>query len=399
MTKMTPKQTALICGAGIGGLTAALALARRGWSVSVVEQAEELSEVGAGIQLSPNAMHVLQALHLGDAIARVSFEPLASTIRDYATGLAHMDQPLKGLCQSRYGAPYLHIYRPDLHKLLRDAAQTAGVSILLGQTAKSVSQTETQAHLHTQSGTRSGDVLIGADGLRSVVRDAILKPELPRFTGQVAWRGTIPTEALPQNLIAPKATVWVGPHHHFVTYYIKSGQLVNFVAVQERADWTKTGWNEPGDVGELREAFKDWHPEVRTLLDATQECYLWALHARDPLPKWSEHRATLLGDAAHPMLPFMAQGAAMAIEDAWVLADALTNAPVQTALKRYEAARMPRTAMVQKMSQDNAKLFHRSQSLSDLWPRAKLRIARLFPKAPLYQLDKIYGVNVTQETR
>lgn len=399
MSQSTQTQTALICGAGLGGLTAAISLARRGWSVRVVEKAEELAEVGAGIQLSPNAMHVLNALDLGAEVARVAFEPVASTIRDCVTGHTYVDLPLKGFCQSRYGARYLHIYRPDLHALLIRAARNAGVSIELGQTAVGVTQTKEQAFLQTQSDVFSADVLIGADGLRSKVREAILGPEPPSFTGQVAWRGTVPADALPEGLIAPNATVWVGPRHHFVTYYVKSGQLVNFVAVQERSDWTKSGWNEPGDVCELTEAFKDWHPEIQTLLEATDTCYLWALYARDPLPKWCDRRVALLGDAAHPMLPFMAQGAAMAIEDAWVLAETVELHSVPKSLDRYEAIRKPRTTMVQNMSRKNAKLFHRSQSLSDLWPRAKLHLAGLLPQAPLFQLDKVYGVNVTQESR
>jgi len=399
MSKQKHTHDVLICGAGLGGLAAAIALAKRGMNVRIIEKSAELGEVGAGIQLSPNAMHVLNALGLQGQVEAASFEPEASVIRDYATGRALVEVPLKNICASRYGAPYFHIHRADLHRILESAARDLGVSIALGQTATGITQTDTHVHLETQKEAHSGDVLIGADGVRSQVRDGLLGAAPPEFTGQVAWRGVVPKEALPDGLISPDATVWVGPQHHFVTYYVRSGRLINFVAVQERSDWINTGWSEQGDITELRDAFKGWHPQITALLEATKECYLWALLERAPLPSWSDGRITLMGDAAHPMLPFMAQGAAMALEDAWVLADTLADHKPQEALQRYAQIRKPRATMVQAMSQSNAKLFHRQNSIFDLWPRAKLKVGGLIPQAAYLQLDKIYGVNVTEASR
>ena len=387
---------ATICGAGIAGLTAALTLARSGIETVVLERAEVLGEVGAGLQISPNAMHVLNALGLDEAIRSVGFEPEASCIRDHKTGQVLLDLPLKEICQTRYGARYVHIHRADLHGILLHAAKKAGAQILLNQSAIGYTQTADKTHLQTDKGVYEADILIGADGLRSKLRDTMLGPEPPAFTGQVAWRGTVPARSLPHDLVAPNATVWVGPHHHFVTYYIKSGRLLNFVAVQERADWTDTSWTQKGDISELRAAFSGWHPEIQTILGATQDCYLWALFGRDPLPTWCDRRVALAGDAAHPMLPFMAQGAAMAMEDAWVLGQCLKTAPVREALRHYEAIRKPRATMVQEASRSNAKLFHRRAGAGDLWQRAKLRVAGLLPQAAIHQLDKIYGVNVTK---
>jgi len=392
-------KNAVICGAGIGGLTAGLALAQRGIKAVVVERAATLAEVGAGLQLSPNATHVLMALGLEAQIKEVAFEPEASAIRDFKTGRSLVQIPLKAICETRYGARYYHVHRADLHHILREAARRAGVEILLDQTAIGYTQSPETAYLQTDKAVHDADVLIGADGLRSTIKDTMLGPEQPAFTGQVAWRGVVPVGDLPAGLVAPKATVWVGPHHHFVTYYIKSGTLLNFIAVQERPGWTKTGWMELGDVAELRRAFRAWHPEICAILDATQECFLWALFARDPLATWVDRRVTLLGDAAHPMLPFMAQGAAMAIEDAWVLADMLSIHPAHKALAAYEETRKPRATQVQTASRANAKLFHRRSEVSDLWQQAKLRVAGLAPGVAVHQLDKIYGVNVTQAGR
>ncbi len=396
MGKFASAKKVLICGAGIGGLTAAIAMARRGLEVAIVEQAQELRELGAGLQLSPNAMHVMARLGLIADISAVAFEPESSVIRHYRSGRAYLELPLKARCQSRYGAPYYQIHRADLQRILLRAAQEAGVEIALGESATGFTQSDTQVRLETAKTTRVADVLIGADGIRSVIRDGLFGAQSPRFTGQVAWRGVVPTNALPPDLIAPKTTVWVGPQHHFVTYYLKAGAMVNFVAVEERSDWTKTGWNEPGRIDQLQEAFEDWHPEITALLDATSQSYLWALFDRDPLAAWSFGNVALLGDAAHPMLPFMAQGAAMAIEDGWVLAQCLGQYPPQQALLSFEAARKSRTTMLQKISRKNAKLFHRNGGLGDLWQRSKLNIAGLWPQTATQRLDKIYGVNVTR---
>ena len=237
--------------------------------------------------------------------------------------------------------------------------------------------------------------MIGADGIKSAIRDQMLGPERPRFTGQVAWRGVVPAEALPPNLVRPDATVWIGPHRHVVTYYLRGGSLVNIVAVEERADWTAESWTERGDPADLAAAFGDWHPDVATLLAALTEAHLWALYDRPELSAWSDGPVALLGDACHPTLPFMAQGAAMALEDACILTRLLADATdVAAAFQRYEAHRKPRTTMLQGKARENARLFHLNGGVRDLINRAKLAAGGLLPGAmALTPLDPVYGYN------
>ena len=388
------KTKVLICGAGIGGVTAAIALTHFGFDVEVVETASELTEVGAGIQLSPNAMHVMQELGVSEQLLSVGFEPVHSRIRHYKTGRIYVDVDISRLAKARYGAPYLHVHRADLLHVLVEKARGCGVDFSLGIRATSYEIEGRGATLHTSNGPKHGQFLVGCDGIHSVIRDQLLGPEKPQFTGQVAWRGTCKTSDLPEPKIPGDATVWSGPGSHFVSYYVRSGSLVNFVAVREIDDWKSESWTEAGDVGELTSYFADWHGPVRDIIGATKECHLWGLFDRPPLSHWCKGPVALLGDAAHPMLPFMAQGAAMAIEDAWVLAAVLASGHADP-LQRYEAARKRRAENIQSISRKNAKLFHRSDGLGDLWQRAKLNAGRMAPFLPVAQLDRIYGVNVT----
>ncbi len=335
---------ALIIGAGIGGLTAVHALRQQGWTCQIHEQASEFSEVGAGIQLSPNATRILQRLNLLDAIRARSFEPEAATIRHGPTGRTCMYAPLKGFCERTYGAPYLHIYRPDLHAILAE-----GLEVELGSRVESYDP---------------GSFTIGADGLRSSLQMQMNGPEAPSFTGQVAWRGLVQADESLRALIPPHASVWAGPGQHVVTYYLRP-DLINFVAVTEQSDWQEEGWNLPGDVAELRDRFAGWHPAVTQLLSACQAVQRWALFDRQPLPKWVEGQVALLGDAAHPTLPFLAQGAALAIEDAWALAKFAPD------LEAYERARKPRTSKLQAWARSNANLYHQTRWLD----RVKLLIS------------------------
>lgn len=385
----------VICGAGIGGLTASLVMARQGCRVTVVEQADGISEVGAGLQLSPNAMHVLNALGVGETIVQRGFEPEAATIRHHASGRVLTHIALQEICASRYGASYIHIHRADLVEILHDAALDAGIVLRLGEKAKSVTDDGTKAVLLTSRNEYTSDLLVGADGLRSIVRQSIMGQYHPTFTGQVAWRGVVPTEAVPDGLVRPDATVWSGPGRHLVTYYLKGGSLINFVAVEERSDWQDPSWTSVGDIARLRRAFSGWHPDVTSLLDAVPETFIWALFGLPVLTRWSKGPITLLGDAVHPTLPFMAQGAAMAIEDAWVLSKCLESGPVPEALAQYENIRKPRTIMLQRRARKNAKLFHRDNGILDVWQRAKLNASSFVPSLALKQLDPIYGMDVT----
>lgn len=374
--------TAIICGAGLGGLTAALALARRGWSVTVLERSEAFGEVGAGIQQSPNAMRVHRALGTADALEAVGFAPDAATIRDGRNGKALVRLPVQ-----KFGAPYLHVHRADLHGVLATAARNAGVEIEMGVL---VDGYEGDAVI-TQAGARRADLIVGADGARSMVRARMYPGSAPRFTGQVAWRALVPANAILPGTVPPEATSWTGPGGHVVTYPLRGGALINVVAVRERAGWAAEDWSQSGDPAELRAAFAGWDARIEAVLSAVTACHLWGLFDHAPLPRWSHGPVTLLGDAAHPMLPFMAQGAGMAVEDAWALADRMSRAPdVASGLAGYEAARRPRTLRVHAMSRANAGLFHR-RGLGPL----KLAVGAALPALAAKQAARVYGYDVT----
>jgi salicylate hydroxylase len=265
---------------------------------------------------------------------------------------------------SRYGFPYLHLHRADLHAVLADAAAAhPAVELRLGARCDAVSSDSVSARaVLAGSGERlQAELLVGADGIHSVVREALLGSARPRFTGNVAWRALIPVADLSGVQPPPVAGIWMGAGAHVVMYYLRRGELVNVVAVVEQAGWEVESWSERGDPEELRAAFAGWNATVTSTLAAVhpEACYRWALLDRAPLPLWSGGRMVLLGDACHPTLPFLAQGAAMAIEDAAALARCLgVDATTAAALRRYESLRKPRTSKVQKISRLNARLFH-----------------------------------------
>jgi salicylate hydroxylase len=391
----------VIAGAGIGGLCAALALAQRKFEVTVYEQSLQLGEVGAGLQLSPNAMHVLTALGIADDIKAKAFSPDAAVMRHYQTGKTYFTVPLGDAARQKYGAHYLHIHRADLHAILYNACVNMNVSIHLGKALQSYQQTAKNLIIKfNQNDIVEADILVGADGIKSNVQACMFGDIAPEFTGQVAWRGVVEAHKLPKQLIKPNANLWVGPGKHFVSYYLRGGDLVNFVAVQERTDWQKESWSEPGDINELRATFAGWHPEVTELLSNAEDCFLWALFDRKPLKKWSDQQVTLLGDACHPMLPFLAQGAAMAIEDSYALAHCLaSNADTQAALKTYQDIRIPRTRTVQFNARKNAALYHMSSPVE----QAKLALLSglsnmgLSDRVAADKLDSIYAYNIVKQ--
>ena len=351
----------LIAGAGIGGLTAALALLRRGFQVELLEQAEALREIGAGVQISANGMRVLADLGVAEAVLALAARPSHREVRLWNTGQAWGSFDLGAASLERYGQPYVTLYRPDLIAVLEAALRAADPDcIRLGQKAVGCTQDARGATLHLADGTRvTGDALIGADGIHSAIRATLHGPSTAEFTGCVAWRGVIPAEALPPHLAAPVAANWVGPGRHVVHYPLRGGALVNVVGVVEREDWLEEGWNTPGTHAAMRADFAGWHADVQTLISAIPQPFLWALKLRQPLPRWTEGRITLLGDACHPTLPFMAQGAVMAIEDGIVLARALQDiADVPEALRAYEAARHERTSRVVQGSAANTRRYH-----------------------------------------
>lgn len=398
----------VIVGAGIGGLTLAIALRQRNMSVQVLEQASSFSEVGAGIQLSPNAMKAFVAMGLGPQIAAVAFTPQNAVMRHHRTGQYIVQSPLGKSAESRYGAPYLHIHRADLHAILVDSARNLGVILTLNAQVVSYQQSSDSISIELTDKTRHDAwLLVGADGIHSTILSQMRNgydfssvPKEPSFSGQVAWRGVIPTSTLPANLVKPDACVWVGPKQHLVTYYIRGGDWVNFVAVQEGQSWSTESWRAKGAAAELQQAFAEWHPEVTQLLSAVDETFKWGLFSRPALPRWHEQRVVLLGDACHPMLPFMAQGAAMAIEDAFVLASELSHLDnwrqpqLDHALVQYTQKRLSRTKDIQRMSASNTGLYHlHGGPLGECKLHAIKILSHWLPVMD-WKLDPVYGYDV-----
>lgn len=395
-------KSVLIAGAGIGGLTAALACAQKGTTVTVFERASELGEVGAGLQIAANGTQVLEKLGLGDDLKRIGFKPDAATLRLGQSGRTVFSNPLGASAKERYGAWYYHVHRADLHRILSAAVLAhPSIDLRLGCGVESFLDDGKGVTVCLSDGAETrGASLIGADGIHSSIREGLFGKDAPRFTGNVAWRLLVPTANLPAGLIPPHATVWTGPQGHAVTYYVRGGELVNFVGVVERKHWQVEGWQERGDVAELKRDFAPWCSTIYQLIDAADEttCFKWALFDRDPLPSWSKGRVTLLGDACHPMLPFMAQGACMAIEDGWVLASELAeaNEPAKAFLS-YEEKRKERTARVQMAARANAKRFHKGEPSGQLVTYGPMWLAaRIKPDLLNRPFDWIYGMNVTR---
>ena len=385
--------------AGSPGAAAALALARGGWSVTVVERAEALTEVGAGLQMSPNACRALASLGVLEAVRAGASVPEAALLRDGRTGRVIYRAALGQAAEARWGAPYLHVHRADLLAALVDAARAAGAGIRLGCKLRHALDMPGGVALHLEDGERlEGDLALGADGIRSVLRAQLNEKERPRYAGEVAWRGLIPAGALPEELVPRAATVWAGAGRHLVIYPLRGGQQVNFVAVEERPEADHAGigegWVAPGDPDRLRAGYEGWHPEARLVLDGVTETFQWALFDRPEQVIWTKGAIALIGDAAHPMLPFMAQGAAMALEDAVVLARVLAGPErsVAEGLAAYETARWNRVTRVQDRARANGRLFHRRTALGRLLHHGPVSlVSRLAPGFAAGRLDWLYG--------
>lgn len=352
-----------IVGAGIGGLTAAAFLLQRGHRMKVFEQAPVLGEVGAGIQMSANAMHALDALDIRARIEPLAVRPKAFHFRRFDDGeLLHMI-PLGEQHERQHGKPYFQIHRADLHAALVEAVQKLSPeAIETSARVTGVQEDDEGVTLRFEDGrTHRCELVVGADGIKSVVRQYVIGADEPQFTGQVAWRLTVPIERIPPELRTDiVSTIWCGPANHAVTYYLRNGQLLNFVGCVERDD-REESWTARRPWSELDQDYAGWHPMVRAVVEAVDrdECYRWALNNRIPSLVWSTRRVTMLGDAVHATLPYMAQGAAMAIEDAAVLMRALElDAPLAERLRIYHEHRAPRAARVVHESTEMGELYH-----------------------------------------
>jgi salicylate hydroxylase/6-hydroxynicotinate 3-monooxygenase len=353
--EMNKKLSIAVVGAGMGGLAVAATLRQAGFDVQVYEQASRFGRIGAGIQMMPNSMKVLRGIGVEDRLRQVAFAPYSHLNRDAYTGELLRELPMP---ENLYDAPYLCMHRADLHDALASAVPAE--TIHLGKKLTGLDQAGGVVTLRFEDGsTAQADAVVGADGVHSVVRDIIVGPDAPIHKGRIAYRAVFAANLMGGFDIGPSRTKWWGRDRHIVIYYTTKAksELYFVTSVPESAEWlTRESWSAKGDVNELRAAYADFHQDVRNVLNACPDCHKWAILEREPLPYWSDGRVVLLGDSAHPMTPYMAQGAATSIEDAAVLArclQAVEGEDVEGAFKRYEAHRKPRTSVVQAISSAN----------------------------------------------
>lgn len=384
-----------VIGAGIAGLTTAIALRQRGADVTVCEQAATLSEVGAGIQISANALCVLTALGLSPEDAG---KPVKTTAVQMIDGISN--RKLAQLPMNTDAKlPYYLFHRADLISMLADGAILAGVELMLGHPAQ-VDVGPFGEYRITIDGSepQDFDLIVAADGVRSPTRLNLLAGDDPEFTGQAAWRGIVSAADAPQFQGVPRQRVYVGPKRHVVIYPLRGGELINVVAVTQRDTWTDEGWNFRDDPQNLQNTFAGWCPDVTDVIKRVEDPIFWGLFSHRPLTRWSDGNTVILGDAAHPMLPFLAQGACMGIEDAWVLADCVSkSADIDAALTDFEAIRKPRATAVQQASVANGRLFHIDTPLKRRVAHAGIdMIGRFAPHIIRRRYDWIYRHDVTQ---
>ncbi|MDZ4312883.1 MAG: FAD-dependent monooxygenase [Cypionkella sp.] len=387
-------QPITVLGAGVGGLAAALALAQKGADVTVLEQADAIREIGAGLQISPNGATVLRALGLSAALDAASMRAQAVELRDGRDG----DLVLRlDLARLRPQQGYHFLHRADLIELLAKAARAAGVQIRLLHKIETVDLSGSRPRVVTALGAEfQPSLLIGADGLHSKTRAALNGRTAPFFTRHIAWRCIIPAEAG----AAPVAEVHMGAGRHLVSYPLRGGTLRNIVAVEERNAWVEESWSLRDDSLEMKLAFESFSPRVQGWLDQAQDVYVWGLFRHPVAQVWSktlpEGAAVILGDAAHPTLPFLAQGASMALEDAWLLADRLANLPLAEALSAYQTARKPRCTRIVAAANSNAKTYHLSGPQRSIAHTALRLGGMIAPNLALKRFDWLYDHDVTQ---
>jgi salicylate hydroxylase len=395
-----PPRVAIV-GGGIGGLTAALAMHRRGIDVTVHERASAIGEIGAGITLSPNSIKAYRALGIEDQIAAIGFESDFQTVRAWDTGneISRVDR--KGTYQKAYGAPYYSMHRADLVDVLARNLPD-GIVTLNARCVGAETNGAGAAVAHFADGSAvEADLVVGADGIHSAVRESLFGKQAPRFTGTVCWRGLVPYDALPSSRVTKDWNLYMGPQRHLIHYMVRRGDVVNFVAHVETDSWTGESWTHECDRAEVLETFAGWHAPLLDMIAAAETCFKWALYDRDPLQKWSSGRVALMGDSAHAMPPFIGQGAGMAIEDGYVLAAmiALTPDDMAGALARYERLRVPRASRAVHEARARGEQMH----LTSRWAqfRRNLRMTlkrRLGGDKTGVQLGDFYAYDVAAET-
>jgi salicylate hydroxylase len=382
----------LIAGAGIGGLTAALALRQAGFDVHVYEQARVLREVGAGLALGANAVRVLHRLGLAKALRTVGVRSDSWDFCDWQSGAVLGRVPLADAGEIRWSAPFYNVHRADLHDALR--AALGDQHITLGARCVSVEQHGSEVTIRfADERHATGDLLIGADGIHSVVREYVAGPDQPTWWPQIAWRGLAPAAVGHEVALEMRQHLFLGPRVMFVTYYVSSGRLINWIGCTPSDGWLEESWSAHGDRDEALMLFEGWHPQVRALIAGTEQVFKWALFDRPPLPRWTRGRVTLLGDAAHPMLPYLAQGASQSIEDGLALARCLAadRDDPQHAIGTYAARRRERATALQTASRDAGRNLQFSDPADVAARNAQMRES---PEAPLAQYDWVWGYDV-----
>ena len=383
----------LIAGGGIGGITTALALRQRGIEAVLLEQTPAFRQVGAGIQISANATRVLRTLGLGDALRSVAVYPESRDYHAWDTGERLFSTPLGRAAEAHFGAPYYHAHRADLLDVLLGGLGFDGVH--LSCEVQTVGQDENTVRITLVDGTTlTGDVLVGADGIHSTVRAQLFGREQPRYTGNVAWRGLVPAEQVTHLGLGRVTGIWMGPNRSIVQYYIAAGRTFNWIGISRTRDDAPESWLAEGRIEDALNEYSGWHPTIQEIIGATPHLLRQALYDRQPLPDWQVGRIVLLGDAAHPMLPFFAQGAAQSIEDAYVLAGCLAAQPddPMAALARYVQLRQPRTAWMQGFSRREEELYQMNDpaAIADRnadMREASVRTSTVFPP----EQERLYG--------
>jgi salicylate hydroxylase len=388
-----PKLKVLIAGGGIGGITCVLALRQRGIECQLFEQASAFGQVGAGLQVSSNAARVLLKLGLGEALKRVATYPQGRDYRAWDNGDRLYYTPLGQRAEAHFGSPYYAAHRADLLDVLLSGLGQHGFR--LGSRVERVDQDAGSVTVTLADGsTASGDILIGADGIHSTVRAQLFGKELPRYTGNVAWRGLVPAERVAHLDLGQVVGVWMGPNRSIVQYYVSAGRTFNWIGISRSAEPARESWLAEGKVEDALAEYEGWHSTIRTIIGATPKVLRQALYDREPLPDWQAGRIVLLGDAAHPMMPFYAQGAAQSIEDAYVLAGCIAAAQEapRDALARYVKLRQPRTAWMQGLAREEEELYQTNDAAAIKARNDRMRAHRV-PETATFppEQERLYG--------
>lgn len=385
----------LIAGGGIGGIATALCLRARGVPFELFEQADAFREVGAGIQLSANVMRVLIKLGLGETMAKIGVMPKGLEVRSWHTGDRILWTPLGHVAERHFGAPYYHAHRAEILAVL--VAALGSENVHLGHKVRSVAQDGGGASLTLEDGTTFvGEMVVGADGIHSLIRDQLFGEGRARFSGNVAWRGTMPAENVKDLGLDFLSSNWWGPERSFVHYTISAGRTHNWIGVGRSSSPSRESWSATGVVDEALAEYDGWHPQVLAVIRATTKLFRMALYDREPLTSWHDGRVVLMGDAAHAMLPYHAQGAAQSIEDAYVLASCIAEAPGSpvAAIERYERIRKERAEWVQRFSRQAEELFNMSDPVKVARRDARLKEnQQTYPSGFPEGQQRIYGYN------